>query len=146
MRSWKKTVIKTYSVSEPKPVFGDSLSVANIARAMLAGEEFTQDQEHLWVFGLDTKNSLKMVQLVGLGGLAAALADIRVIFRALILHACTGFVLVHNHPSGDPSVSKEDSALTDRIAKGAKLLDYRFLDSVIVGANSHFSFADAGMI
>jgi DNA repair protein RadC len=75
----------------------------------------------------------------------------REIFKHAIVHSAYAFVLVHNHPSGDPSPSEADIRLTRRISEGARLLQIHFLDHVIVGASiegrpGFFSFKEAGTL
>ena len=74
--------------------------------------------------------------------------------RPVIIGAAYGFLLVHNHPSGDPSPSRADRELTERIKKAAELMQLRFVDHVIVTDAAHlipgcapcFSFREAGLI
>lgn len=69
----------------------------------------------------------------------------RVVEGALARHAA-GLVLVHNHPSGDPSPSPQDRALTRQIVAAARLVDVAVLDHVIVGNGRHFSFRETGLL
>ena len=71
--------------------------------------------------------------------------------RPVIVHAAAGFVLVHNHPSGDARPSAADVRLTQRVVKGARILEVEFLDHVIVGRRirkhpGYFSFQEAGLL
>jgi DNA repair protein RadC len=85
------------------------------------------------------------------GTVNASFACPREIFRPAITHSSFGFALVHNHPSGSVSPSDTDLRLTKRIASGARILQIKFLDHVIVGQAvagrlGYFSFQEAGMI
>jgi DNA repair protein RadC len=69
----------------------------------------------------------------------------------VITRGAYGFVLVHNHPSGDPSPSRADEEATNRIIEASKLMQVRFLDHVIIGKPSpgrtpYYSFREAGFI
>ena len=75
----------------------------------------------------------------------------RDIFRPVIGQSAYAFVLVHNHPSGDPAPSEADIRLTRRLAEGARVLQINVLDHVIVGQSfegrpGYFSFKEAGVI
>jgi DNA repair protein RadC len=85
------------------------------------------------------------------GTVNASLACLREIFRPAITHSSLGFALVHNHPSGSVSPSDADLRLTKRIASGARILQIKFLDHVIVGQAiagrlGYFSFQEAGLL
>jgi DNA repair protein RadC len=105
-------------------------------------------QEVLRVVLLDTRFRRITTVNISKGTLNESLAHPREIFRPAIVHAAYAFVLVHNHPSGDPAPSEADLRLTKRIDEAAKLLQIRLLDHVIVGQGNpgHFSFKAAGLI
>lgn len=102
--------------------------------------------ESLWVAGLSAKNHVRVVHCVARGGVDGCAIAARDVVRVPILNACTSFVIVHNHPSGDPTPSADDIALTERVARGGELLGVRLLDHVIVAACEHFSFLDGGLL
>ena len=108
-------------------------------------------KESLRVVLLDTKLHLMRVESVSLGTLNEACAHPREIFKPVLVYSAYGFVLVHNHPSGDPAPSDADNRLTRRLAEAANLLQLRFLDHVIIGSSDNgrhpwFSFREAGVI
>jgi len=70
----------------------------------------------------------------------------RRLIEGALARRAAGVVLVHNHPSGDPSPSAEDKALTRRLVAAARLVDLAVLDHVIVGEGRHFSFREAGLL
>ena len=90
-------------------------------------------QEVVRVVLLDVQNYWITSVDVCKGTLDESLAHPREIFRPVIVHAAAGFVLVHNHPSGDARPSAADVRLTQRVVKGARILEVGFLDHVIVG-------------
>ncbi len=118
----------------------------------LLGAEMRQlGKESLRVVLLDSKLRLKCVEQVSLGSLNETLAHPREILRPAVLHNAFAFILVHNHPSGDPTPSDADRRVTMRIAEAAKMLQVSFFDHVIVGSPSesrapYFSFREAGVI
>ena len=118
----------------------------------LLGAEMRQlGKESLRVVLLDTKLRLMRVEEVSLGSLNECLAHPRDILRPAISHNAYGFILVHNHPRGDPSPSEADRRLTVRISEAARLLQVNLLDHLIIGTPApgrlpYFSFRDAGVI
>lgn len=107
--------------------------------------------ESLRVALLDTR--LRATRFVTLsdGSLNETVAHPRDILHPVVLHKAYGFLLVHNHPSGDPSPSRADRELTKRVASAASLLQVEFLDHVIIGRASmrnegYFSFREAGLL
>ena len=118
----------------------------------LLGAEMRQlGKESLRVILLDSKLRLLRVEQVSLGSLNECLAHPREILRPAVLHNAFAFILVHNHPSGDPSPSDADRRVTMRMAEAAKMLQINFFDHVILGSPSaerapYFSFREAGVI
>lgn len=98
------------------------------------------------VVGLDCKNRIVESWCVSRGDTSASVLSPRQVFRPLLLNACTSFVLVHNHPSGEPSPSAEDVGITNRLRKVGELVGIQLLDHIIVAAEGHFSFLDAGLL
>ena len=108
-------------------------------------------RESLRVILLDTRHRLIHQEEVSLGTINESLAHPREILRPAISHAAYAFVIVHNHPSGDPTPSEADRALTRRIREAADLLQIHLLDHVIIGreregAPPYFSFKEHGLI
>lgn len=102
--------------------------------------------ESMHVVGLDTRSHVRLVQCVARGGISSCSVMPRDVLRPVLLNACAATIILHNHPSGDPSPSPEDIALTERIARGAEVLGVRLLDHIVIGADRHFSFLDAGLL
>ena len=101
----------------------------------LLGAEMRQlAKESLRVVLLDTKHRLLRVEEVSLGSLNECLAHPREILRPAVQHNAFAFVLVHNHPSGDPAPSDADRRATRRIADAAAMLQVNFFDHIIVGS------------
>ena len=105
------------------------------------------DREAFWVILLDTKNRATGLNLVSLGSLSATLVHPREVFKPLIVGNAAAGILVHNHPSGDPTPSGEDIALSRRLCEVGDLMGIRVLDHVIVGDGGAFrSLADDGLL
>jgi DNA repair protein RadC len=123
----------------------NSSDVAAWATSRLAG----LDHEELWLLALDGRSRLRAVRCVargGLHGMGVRPADpLRLALRA----AASGFVLVHNHPSGDPAPSPEDVAFTRRVASAAVIVGMPLLDHVVVAREGFSSIpfaADAASL
>ena len=101
-------------------------------------------RESFHVLLLDGRHRLISTDEVSVGTLTASLVHPREVFREAIRCAAAALVLVHNHPSGDPSPSAEDRSVTERLRTAGVLLGIRVLDHVIVTAASYFSFREAG--
>ena len=95
---------------------------------------------------LDSQNGLLRDVQVSEGSLSASIVHPREVFRTAILEATAHLILVHNHPSGDPTPSKEDVHLTRQLVEGARLLGLRVHDHVIIGRGAHVSLAQRGLI
>jgi DNA repair protein RadC len=111
------------------------------------------DTEVVWVIHLDAKNNLKRNPVeVSRGLLDASLVHPREIFRDAVKSGTAAVVLVHNHPSGDPTPSAEDVRVTRQLVEAGKVMDIKVMDHVIVGrAEAHgvkdfLSMREQGMV
>ena len=95
---------------------------------------------------LDSQNGLLRDVKVSEGSLSASIVHPREVFRSAILEAAAHLILVHNHPSGDPTPSKEDVHLTRQLVEGGRLLGLRIHDHVIIGQGRHVSLAQRGLL
>ncbi len=84
--------------------------------------------------------------LITRGILNSSLVHPREVFRAAIAEAAAGIIVVHNHPSGDPTPSADDRAVTRQLVDAGRLLDVPVYDHVIVGGDRYVSFAEAGLL
>lgn len=118
---------------------------------LLGTEMRALTRESLRVVLLDTKYHLNHVHEVSLGSLNESIAHPREIFEPALRFSAFAFILVHNHPSGDPSPSDADRRLTVRLNEAARLLQIQMLDHVIIGSGDNgrqpfFSFREAGLL
>lgn len=110
-------------------------------------DRFAQaDREEFLVVPLDGKNRALGFHVVSVGTLTASLVHPREVFKAAILANAAAIVVVHNHPSGDPTPSAEDQAITERLKQAGALLGIRLLDHVVIGDGRYVSFADEGLL
>ena len=108
-------------------------------------------QEHVVVAVVDTRLRHLGTAVVSVGTVSESNAHPREILRPVITRGAHGFVLIHNHPSGDPSPSQADEQVTQRLVEAASLMQVRFLDHVIIGKPSpgrtaYYSFREAGLV
>lgn len=101
-------------------------------------------QEKFLLLTLDAKNRMTREVEISSGTLNASLVHPREVFREALMETSASVIVMHNHPSGDPTPSAEDRALTKRLVDAGKILGVRLADHVIIGATSWFSFADSG--
>lgn len=95
--------------------------------------EDKRDQEEFMVVTLDTKYRPIRVVRITRGTLDASLVHPREVFRPAIVDAASAVLLVHNHPSGDPTPSMEDHAVTERLTQAGKIIGIQVLDHIVVG-------------
>ena len=118
---------------------------------LLGAELRVLNRESLRVILLDARLHLLRVEEVSLGSLNESTAHPREIFRPALIYSAFAMIVVHNHPSGDPSPSDADRRVTVRLAEAAQLLQIRFYDHVILGTADNgrqpwFSFKEAGLL
>jgi len=106
-------------------------AVALLARDLLNATD--DDKEHFWAIFLNTQNHYLMHTLVSTGTQSASLVHPREVFGPALRAGAAALILVHNHPSGDPTPSREDLRLTRQLADGARLLDLQLHDHLIIG-------------
>ena len=118
---------------------------------LLGPEMRVLHKESLRVILLDTRYHLVRIQEVSLGSLNESIAHPRDVFRPAVISSAYAVIVVHNHPSGDPSPSQADHSLTRRLGEAAELLQIKLLDHIIIGApadgrSPYFSFKEAGVL
>lgn len=103
-------------------------------------------RESFHVLLLDGRHRLLAEEEVSVGTLTASLVHPREVFRGAVAAAAAGLVLVHNHPSGDPSPSAEDRSVTRRLGEAGRILGIEVVDHVVVARGGHYSFREAGAL
>ena len=102
--------------------------------------------EEFHLVALDSQSRILREVLVTRGLLNSSLVHPREVFRPAIAEAAAGIIVVHNHPSGDPTPSAEDRAVTRQLVAAGQLLDLPLYDHVIVAGDRFVSFATAGLL
>jgi len=99
-------------------------------------------EEHFYILMLNTQNYIIGEQLISKGILDASIVHPREIFKPAIKNSASKIILVHNHPSGDPSPSGEDYEIINKLMKNGEELGIKVVDSVIVGRSNYCSWKD----
>ncbi len=114
-------------------------------QALLGAEMELLEQEHLRVVLVNTRNQVMAVSEVYKGNVGSALVRPAEVFRDAVRQNAPSIIVVHNHPSGDPSPSADDVALTRTLGAAGKLLDIEVLDHVIIGDKRFASLSQLGL-
>ncbi len=127
------------------------LDSPELVHDLVASEMRMLHKESLRVLSLDTRYRLLRMEEVSLGSVNESIAHPREVFRPAVIASAYAVIVVHNHPSGDPSPSQADHSLTRRLAAAAELLQIKLLDHIIIGAPAegrqpYFSFKEAGVL
>ncbi len=126
-----------------RPVIGTAEDVVRLCATQLRG----LDREHFWALALSTKNRLLRMVEVSVGSLNASIVHPRELFKEAVRVSAASIVVVHNHPSGDPTPSGADLQLTRRLAKAGEVLGIELLDHVVIGdGGAHVSLRDMGVL
>jgi DNA repair protein RadC len=121
-------------LSSPQSVFNYVRNMAHLKK------------EHLKGLYLDTRNRLVREETISIGTLNSSPAHPREVFQPAIESSCAAVILVHNHPSGDPTPSELDIALTKKLVDAGKLLEIPLLDHLIVAQKGFISLKERGVI
>jgi DNA repair protein RadC len=124
----------TAALSSPKHVQTYARAYANAGK------------EHFLVVHLSTRHVPSFLEVVSIGTLNASLVHPREVYRRAIEEGTANLILVHNHPSGDPSPSADDIEITSRLLKVGELVGIEVLDHVILAGERYFSFREEGLI
>ncbi|MFZ5631801.1 MAG: RadC family protein [Bacillota bacterium] len=115
--------------------------------ALMVMEEMRHlDREHFCALLLNTKHQVVAKETISIGTLNSSLVHPRELFKTAIKRSASAIILVHNHPSGDPSPSREDREITQRLRDAGSIIGIEVLDHIIIGDNKFISFRDKGMI
>jgi DNA repair protein RadC len=105
-----------------------------------------QKKEKFIMLYLDTKNQVLKEEVVSIGSLNSSIVHPREVFKSALMESSASVIMIHNHPSGDPSPSKEDVMVTQKMVEGGKLLGIEVLDHIIIGDGRYISLKDEGFV
>jgi DNA repair protein RadC len=131
----------TVDSPEERPTINSPADVA----ALVQYEMSALEQEHLRVLLLDTRNHVLDIVEVYQGSVNTSQIRVGEVFKAAIRRNATAVIVVHNHPSGDPTPSPDDLAVTRALVQAGKLLDLEVLDHVIIGQGRTTSMKERGL-
>jgi DNA repair protein RadC len=126
---------------EEKPAINSPADAA----VLVAYEMSALEQEHLRVILLDTRNHVLDITEVYQGSVNSSQVHVGELFRAAIRRNASAIIVVHNHPSGDPTPSPDDVAVTWAILQAGKLLDVDVLDHLVIGQGQWVSLKERGL-
>ncbi|MCI6693462.1 MULTISPECIES: RadC family protein [unclassified Clostridium] len=122
------------------------ISSPNDIASLIMKEMSFLKQEVLKLIMLDTKNNIIGIKDVFKGSLNTSIVHPREIFKEAIKKSSSSIIICHNHPSGDPTPSKEDINITIRLKECSKIIGIDLLDHLIVGKNQYVSLKEKGII
>ena len=128
-------------VPEERPAINSPADAA----ALVQYEMAALPQEHLRVINLDTRNKVINIEKMYVGSLNASTVRVGEVFKPAIQRNAASIIVLHNHPSGDPTPSPEDISLTRAIVQAGKLLDIELLDHLVIGQGKWVSLKERGL-
>ena len=128
------------SVDGPKAV----VRGASDAAALVMEDLRHRQQECLTAIFLDARNQVICVRTLTVGTLTGSPAHPREVFREALAQGCASLIICHNHPSGDPTPSKDDIALTGRLVQVGELMGVPLLDHIVIGDGRYVSLKEGG--
>ena len=134
-----------YRLSLEKPEERPAVNSPADAAALVEYEMSALEQEHLRVILLDTRNRVLEIVEVYKGSVNSSQVQVGEIFKAAIRRNAPALIVVHNHPSGDPTPSPDDVVVTRAIVQAGKLLDVDVLDHMIIGQGRWVSLKERGL-
>ena len=129
------------ALPESRPVIRCSDDIDRLVRADLVDQE----QEQLRVVLLNTRHQVMGIRTVYVGSVHSAVVRVSELLRDAVRENCPNIILVHNHPSGDPSPSQDDVAMTKHVAEAGKMLNIDVLDHVVVARGGYVSLKERGL-
>lgn len=138
-------VVALRELAPNRPLCSTPQEAADYWRQYVATEpRFSPDHETMVVLMLDTRRKIRGHMVCSQGTLDTILVHPRDIFRAAIVDSAAAIIVMHNHPSGEPSPSEADIKVTRDLIRAGQLLKIELLDHVIMGQDKHASLRELG--
>ena len=131
-----------------KSFFGERHTIRSpedVSRMLMEELRYEQKEKFLCVF-LNTKNHVIGQEVLSIGSLNATIVHPREVFRAAIQKSSSAIICVHNHPSGDPTPSREDIDMTTRLIEAGLIVGIDVLDHIIIGDQTFVSLKEQGLM
>lgn len=125
-----------------RPAIGGPRDVANLLMPDLR----YQKKEHLKSLLLDTKNRVLAIRTVSIGDLSSSIVHPREVYKDAVVASAASLIVAHNHPSGDPTPSAEDVAVTKRLMQAGEIMGIDLLDHIVIGDGIFVSLKERGLI
>lgn len=132
-----KLLLKEESVEYSNSKIKSSVDIVNLLKS--TEQIDLLPEEHTYLICLNTKNNVICYSQVAMGGIDNCIIDLKTIFKTVLLANASRFILVHNHPSGDPTPSRNDIKITNRLIDASKVMGLEFLDHIIISKNNYAS-------
>jgi DNA repair protein RadC len=139
------TVVRESGQPSPRILDAPEI-VVDLARDLL--RDCDDDKEHFWVVLLNAKNHYLLAHMVSTGTQSSTLVHPREVLGPALREGASALILIHNHPSGDPTPSREDTRLTRQLVEAAQLMDLRIHDHIVIGngTGAWLSFSSRGLM
>lgn len=146
MRRFVAEASRIYETNARTPI-RDALQIHSPQDAyeFLRSEMENLDHEQMRTIHLNTKQRILSSRLIYQGSVHTTVIRIGELFRYAIIDNATGIIVCHNHPSGDPTPSPEDAAVTREIVKAGQLLDIDVIDHIVIGKGKFVSLKERGL-
>ena len=129
------TKVNNYRIKSPMDV-----------SSLLMEELRYKKKEYFNILLLNTKHELISIENISIGSLNASIVHPREVFQRAIKRSSSAIILVHNHPSGDPSPSNEDIKITKRLQEAGNIVGIEVLDHIIIGDGNYCSLKEKGLL
>lgn len=135
-----KEVKQEYTICEkiltPKNIFNISKKIGHN----------TKSQEYAYLYGIDNSNNVNLISNVAIGSISNCHLDCRTIFQYLYMSNSSKFIITHNHPSNSLTISKQDIELTKVLKEQSSILNFEFLDHIIIAQKDYISLKENGFL
>lgn len=127
---------------ETRPQIHSPEDVSRVVKPLIADP----NKEHFITLYLNTKNGIMKQEIISIGSLNANIVHPREVFRTACMISASHIIVAHNHPSGDPTPSKEDIEITRTLVEAGKVLGIQVLDHIIIGHDRNYGFHENALI
>ena len=152
--------MKTIKFRQIKAIYENLTVNEEIANYLKTGQRYTspaqvadtfqflmkETKEMFLTLHLDGKNRIICMDVVSIGSLNQSIVEPRSVYQTACLSNAAALILVHQHPTGDPSPSSEDISITRRLKEAGEIMGIKVLDHVIVGNGEYLSFVERGLL
>ena len=138
-------IVKLQMVREGKVLYGTRRFTSAVDAVSMVRPIFAQsDREMMVVMSVNTRLEPLALEIVAVGGVDSCNVDIKNIFKHALLNNASYIICFNNHPTGDPTPSKEDRLFTKRLTSAGQILNLPVIDHIIMGEETFYSFKEYG--